>query len=64
MTRRPVPYVCPTCRAEPGGYYGRLVFPEELPVEAPVTGVFPPAVVPVPCCPYHPKVALVPVFTH
>jgi hypothetical protein len=44
---KPTPHVCPTCKADPDGYYGRLVFPDEVP----------PAM-----CPYHPKVALVPIL--
>lgn len=34
MTGKAEPWVCPTCRDEPEGYYGRLVFPEERPPSA------------------------------
>jgi hypothetical protein len=42
-------YLCLICLNEPGGYYGRLVFPEELGEDSPPV-----------TCPHHPKNVLIP----
>lgn len=47
--RKAMAFICPTCAAEEEGYYGRLVFPDELEDGAPPV-----------TCPYHKKVTLVP----
>lgn len=64
---RPQPYVCPTCREIPDEYFGRLVFPDELPHppeywEAIAAGGGQVTADPVPpTCPHHIKVQLIPV---